>query len=79
MDLRLQLLDTFAARGADGKVYKVCAYDRLRRDEVLADGQEHWLSTGVAEYRLATGERVDLRPQDEAMTVAATGLRLVRA
>lgn len=77
MDLKLQLLDSFAARGADGKVYKVCAYDRLRRDESLQDGQEHWLSTGVAEYRLESGDLVEVRP-DEAMTVAASGLRLVR-
>lgn len=78
MDLKLSLLDTFPARGADGKVYKVCAYERLRRDETLADGREHWLPTGVAEYRLESGDLVDVG-RDDGMTVAHSGLRLVRA
>jgi hypothetical protein len=78
MDLKLSLLDTFPARGADGKVYKVCAYERLRRDETLADGQEHWLPTGVSEYRLDSGDLVDVG-RDDALTVARSGLRLVRA
>src|SRR5262245_17699087 len=52
MDMKLHLLETFAADGADGAMYKVHGYERLARDETLADGQDHWEPTGVAEYRL---------------------------
>lgn len=78
MDLKLHLLDSFPARGADGQLYKVCAYERLRRDESLVDGGEHWLPTGVAEYRLASGDLVEVQ-RDDAMRIASSGLRLVRA
>lgn len=78
MDLKLQLLDTFAAHGADGKLYKVCAYERLRRDESLPGTPDRWLPTGEAEYRLDSGAPVDLMAGD-AMAVAGSGLRLTRA
>ena len=49
MELRLSLLESFLARGSDGKSYKVRAFDRL----VLVPGTaDDWESTGVAEYRL---------------------------
>ena len=35
MDLKLHLLETFPARGSDGHDYKVCAYERLRRDDTI--------------------------------------------
>lgn len=60
MDHKLHLLDSFAARGADGHTYKVCAYEHLVRDVTLAgDGQEHWEPNGLVEFRLAGGESVD--------------------
>lgn len=78
MDLKLQFLDSFAARGSDGKAYKVCAYERQRRDETVHDGQDHWLPTGVTEYRLDSGEQVDARA-DGTMTVLHSGVTLSRA
>ena len=77
MDLKLQLLDTFHAKGDDGKDYKVCAYERLRRDDTVHDGQDRWLSTGVTEYRLDSGDQVDARG-DGGMTVLHTGVTLQR-
>lgn len=78
MDLKLHLLDSFPARGADGRLYKVCAYERLRRDESLPTAPDPWLPTGESEYRLDSGALVDFGGGD-TMTVAGTGLRLVRA
>lgn len=78
MDLKLHLLDSFAAQGSDGKAYKVCAYERLRRDDTVHDGQEHWLPTGVTEFRLDSGDLVDAR-NDGAMTVRQSGIELKRA
>ena len=77
MDRQFHLLDTFPARGSDGATYKVCAYEHLRRDETLVDGQEHWLPTGQSELRLDSGELVDPKP-DGTMVVAHTGVRLTR-
>jgi hypothetical protein len=59
MELKLHLLESFPARGSDGKDYKVCAYERMRRDDTVHDGQDRWLSTGVTEYRLDSGERIE--------------------
>ena len=57
MDIRLQLLDSFQAEGSDGNSYKVRAYDRL----VLAPGAEDdWEPSGVIEYRLEDGRRVEV-------------------
>ena len=75
MDKKLHLLDSFEARGADGARYKVMAYEHLLRVDVLADGRDHWESTGLSEYRLRSGERVDVAP-DGAMRVASTGVAL---
>ncbi|MBX3605845.1 MAG: hypothetical protein KF788_11255 [Piscinibacter sp.] len=75
MDLKLHLLDSFPAHGSDGRDYKVCAYERLRPDESLHDGQERWLSTGITEYRLASGEPIDAH-RDGSMTVLASGVAL---
>jgi hypothetical protein len=60
MEHKLHLLDSFAARGADGHTYKVCAYEHLVRDMSLpTDVREHWEPTGRVEYRLAGGEGVE--------------------
>jgi hypothetical protein len=75
MDLRLQLLDSFTVTGSDGASYKVCAYDRLAPDPSLADGGEHWQSTGQLEYRLADGRRVELE-RDGTARVAGSQVRL---
>lgn len=53
------MLDSFPTRGADGATYKVMAYEHLQRVELTSGGQEQWEPTGLTEYRLASGERVD--------------------
>lgn len=66
MDLRLQFVESFIATGSDGSTYKVCAYDRLKPDPSLADGGEHWQSTGQIEYRLADGTPVEINGEGTA-------------
>lgn len=78
MDLKFHPLDSFHAQGNDGASYKVVAYEHMRRDETLNDGQEHWASTGTIEYRLDSGERVDMEP-DGSMRLSASGVELTRA
>jgi hypothetical protein len=75
MDRKLQLLDSFKAEGNDGVAYKVMAYEHLLRVDLLGAGQEQWEPTGLTEYRLASGERVDVAP-DGAMRVLSTGVVL---
>ena len=77
MDLKLHLLETFHARGSDGKDYKVCAYERMRLDDTLHDGQEHWLPSGVTEFRLDSGDLIDAKA-DGGMVVLHTGVKLTR-
>ena len=78
MDKKLHLLDSFNVLGSDGAAYKVMAYEHMLRVDLLADGQDHWEPTGLTEYRLASGERVDVAP-DGAMRVVPTGVELQRA
>src|SRR5436190_8917144 len=75
MEKKLQLLDSFAAHGTDGASYKVMAYEHLRRVDLLADGQDRWEPTGVTEYRLASGERVEVA-KEGLMRVVPTGVEL---
>ena len=75
MELRLHLLESFQARGADGAQYKVCGYERLAPDLSLGGGDTHWESTGQVEYRLASGERVEVAA-DGSMRIAGSGVRL---
>ena len=75
MDRKLQLLDSFTAQGTDGASYKVMAYEHMLRVDFLADGQDHWEPTGVTEYRLASGERLDVTPGG-AMRIVASGVEL---
>jgi hypothetical protein len=75
METRLHLLESFLARGSDGGTYKVCAYERLARDESLRNGEEHWEPTGVAEYRLQDGRFIEAR-RDGSLRVAGSGVAL---
>ena len=75
MEKKLHLLDSFAAEGADGAAYKVLAYEHLLRTDIVQDGSDHWEPTGLTEYRLETGERVDVA-RDGVMRIASTGVEL---
>jgi hypothetical protein len=61
MDRKLHLLESFTAQGPDGRTYRVFGYEHLVRDETIAGAMDQWEPTGVAEYRLADGRRVDMR------------------
>lgn len=55
MDKRLHQVDTLAARGSDGRTYRVHGYEHLVRGPQLADGQERWEPSGEYEYKLDDG------------------------
>jgi hypothetical protein len=78
MELRLQFLESFPVQGSDGASYKVLAYERMARDESVADGLERWESTGVVEYRLEDGRLVDAG-SDDSMRIAGSSVSLTRA
>lgn len=62
MDQPIHLLDSFSAQGSDGVTYKVMAYEHRVRDATLLPvGQAPRESNGLTEYRLADGERIELR------------------
>jgi hypothetical protein len=77
MDKKLHLLESFTAKGSDGATYKVCGYEHLVRDESLMGADEHWEPTGLAEYRLDDGQRIEVA-RDGSMRVAGTGVQLQR-
>jgi hypothetical protein len=74
MDIRLHLLESFEATGSDGLRYKVCAYERLG---LVPGSVDQWEPTGVAEYRLEDGRRVEVS-RDDAMRLAGSGVVLNR-
>jgi hypothetical protein len=77
MQIKLHLLDSFNAQGSDGASYKVRGYERMAQDPSLNDGQEHWQSTGVLEYRLDDGALIDVHP-DGSMRIVHNGVALMR-
>lgn len=78
MDRKLHLLETFTVRGSDGATYKIHGYEHMVRDASLwSDGQEHWEPTGLAEYRLDSGDRVEVQP-DGTMRIPSSGVTLTR-
>ena len=77
MDIKLNLLESFQARGSDGRLYKVMGYERLARDQSLPRGVEHWASTGTGEYRLSDGSFVDAQ-SDGSLRVHHSGVMLAR-
>jgi hypothetical protein len=62
MDHKLHLLETFNARDAQGKSYKVRGYEHMMREDLFVAAEELWESTGQAEYRLDSGEPLDMLP-----------------
>ena len=77
MEKMLQRLETFTARGSDGRTYRVEAYEHLARLDAVPDTQGQWESTGIAEYKLADGRHVSVG-KDGTMTLAGTQVRLER-
>lgn len=75
MDTKLHLLETFTAQGSDGAIYKVHGYEHLAHNPVMIEAEEHWEPTGLAEYRLASGQRVEVRT-DGSMRISSTGVQL---
>lgn len=77
MDRKLHLLESFVAQDDQGVSYKVFGYEHLVQAPVSSGFQQHWEPTGIAEYKLASGEH--LEPERDGMLwVAASGLRLKR-
>jgi hypothetical protein len=74
MDIRLHLLESFAAKGSDGQHYKVCGYERL---SLVPGSADQWEPTGVAEYRLEDGRHVEVG-KDDVMRLAESGIVLTR-
>ncbi len=74
MDQKLHLLESFAADGSDGAVYKVCVYERMARNASI-EAEELWESTGVAEYRTGDSALIDVQP-DGSMRIVRSGVAL---
>jgi hypothetical protein len=77
MDKMLRRLETFTARGDDGRLYPVWGYEHLARVDLAADGRDHWEPTGQAEYKLPDGRPLTV-DDDGTMHLVGTGLRLRR-
>jgi hypothetical protein len=77
MQKRLHFLESFKARGDDGKAYTVRGYEHLTRLDDAPDLETEWQPTGVAEYKLETGEAVSV-DAGGAMVIAGRGVRLQR-
>lgn len=77
MDKRIRRLETFTARGSDGKTYAVHGYEHQRRLDAFGADPEQWEPTGVAEYKLPDGRHVDLAA-DGSLVVHGSDLTLQR-
>jgi hypothetical protein len=77
MDKKLQRLETFRAEGNDGAVYVVHGFEHLVRFEGAPDVDQSWEPTGMAEYKLASGEPLQVT-DDGSMHVVGTDLVLTR-
>lgn len=77
MDKKLHCLETFRVQDMHGATYKVHAYEHLTRVDNLLDMQTQWEPTGEVEYKLATGEHLDL-DDDGTMHVLGSSMPLVR-
>lgn len=76
MDMKLHLLESFDARGTDGRIYHVRGYERLVRDESLP-ALERWEPSGMSEYRLDDG-RLVAASRDGSMRLERSGIALTR-
>lgn len=77
MEKMLHRLETFTARGSDGKTYEVHGYEHMARVDLIADPQGQWEPTGQVEYKLADGRHLDV-VEDGVLRLAAADLQLQR-
>ena len=77
MEKRIHRLETFTARGSDGKTYSVHGYEHQRRLDTFSADPGQWEPTGVSEYKLPDGRHVELA-DDGTLQVAGSDLRLQR-
>lgn len=77
METMLHLLESFKARGSDGRDYVVRGYERLARLDTAGGMNAQWEPTGLAEYKLADGRHVSV-DAGGAMGLPEIGLRLRR-
>ena len=77
MDKQLRQLETFVARGSDGKTYSVRGYEHLGRVDALGAAQDRWEPLGVVEYKLADGRPLRERA-DGSFVAVDDGLQLRR-
>lgn len=75
MEKMLHLLESFNARGSDGRDYAVRGYEHMVR---LDEGTpSSWEPTGLAEYKLVDGRHVHVE-SDGKLSVPELGLTLER-
>lgn len=77
MEKKLHRLETFRVQDMHGAIYQVHAYEHLTHVDNLLDMQTQWEPTGEVEYKLATGEHVEV-DQDGTMHVAGSSMPLQR-
>jgi hypothetical protein len=77
MDIKLQRLESFSAQDAHGHAHKVYGYELLARAYPWLDVAVQWEPTGVVEYKLDTGEHLDMG-RDGSLHGARSGLHLQR-
>ncbi|MEF7613836.1 hypothetical protein V4F39_07930 [Aquincola sp. MAHUQ-54] len=75
MEKRIHLLETQRMSGDDGKSYVIHGYEHLARLDGTPDFEDRWEPTGQVEYRLDSGERIEV-DRSGAMRVANTGVKL---
>lgn len=78
MDIKLQRLESFSAQDTQGRAHKVYGYELLARAYPWLDPAVQWEPTGVVEYKLDTGEPLDL-DRDGTLHGARSGLHLHRS
>ena len=77
MEKMLHLLETFSARGSDGKAYAVHGYEHLARLDEVPGPPMQWEPTGLVEFKLPDGRHVSV-DRTGAMSLAGSDVRLKR-
>lgn len=77
MDKQLHRLETFRVQDMHGALYTVHAFEHLTRVGHLLDMRTEWEPTGLVEFKLDTGEHLDVEP-DGAMHLPGSDLLLRR-